>query len=158
MAFLIHHTPSQINPGMRSFVSSKASESYPHEGSTERKMAIIRPIIDLRAGHLTEMLEVASDQRGPLGQGNRRDQQVGSADLLEFLVLPQVVKLVRDCGVERDNGDPTEQFLAAPQPVLGLAELRVVGRLQDEVKPPAEDLDPRDVTVVTTSAGSKRSL
>jgi hypothetical protein len=79
-----------------------------------------------------------------VGQGQRCDQQVGAADLLELLVLPQFVKVIRGCRVDRDDGDPAEQFLAAPQPVLGLAELPTVARLEDKVKPSADDLNPRD--------------
>src|SRR5437660_4394082 len=49
----------------------------------------IGPVLDLQAGHLAEVLGVASYQRGPVGQGDGRDEHVGPADLLQTLDLPQ---------------------------------------------------------------------
>src|SRR5437588_7957201 len=49
----------------------------------------VGPVLDLQARYQAEVLPVAGNQFGPFRQGDGRDEQVGPAHLLQFLVRPQ---------------------------------------------------------------------
>src|SRR5262245_6358930 len=78
----------------------------------------VHPVFNQKARHLAEVLDVTGDQRGPLCQGDGRDEQIRPPDLLELFVLPQLVELARSGIVQGDDGERCQQFLAAVQELL----------------------------------------
>src|SRR5207248_8042822 len=76
----------------------------------------INPILNLQSGNLAEMPDVASDERRAVSQCDGRDQEIGAADLFQFLTPQQLVKLGRCPLVDRDDGDLPKQLFTARQP------------------------------------------
>src|SRR5262249_32025930 len=79
----------------------------------------IRPVLDEQAWHLAEVLQVATDQCGSVRKSNDGDQQVGPANLLELLVLPQAVELHGDCAIDREDWQPLQIRLGLSESLLG---------------------------------------
>ena len=90
----------------------------------------IGPVFDLQARHLAKVLPFASHQGRTVGQGEGRDQKVAPSDLLQLLVLSHSVELTGSRGVNGEDGEPFQIFLALVQPMLGLEQLVAVLRLK----------------------------
>src|SRR5262249_3206231 len=87
------------------------------------------------------MTDIARDDDVAARQGNAPDKQIRPADLLELLVPPELDKLGGSGGIERDDGDTGEQFLALVKQLLGVQELFSVTRRQEKTVSSAKDLD-----------------
>lgn len=71
------------------------SRSRLANGRSRKEESSVRPVLHLETGHLPKVPNIPGNQRCVVRQGDAGDQQVCPADLLELLVLPKPVELVR---------------------------------------------------------------
>lgn len=90
------------------------------------------------------MPQVARHESRRVREGNGRDQQVGAANSLQLLMVPQPVELGSGSGIDGQDGNLTEQLLAADQPGEGPKQLAAIRGLQDEIEASFEYFDSRD--------------
>ena len=90
----------------------------------------VSPVLDLQARHRAEVLEVASHQRGPVGQGDCSDQQISPAHLPQLLVLAPTVELGCRRGIDREDAKRSKGVFRLIEPLLSTLQFQPIGSLQ----------------------------
>lgn len=105
---------------------------------------LVGPVFDLQTWHLAEVPQMARHRRRSMRQGDTGDQEVGSADLLEFFVLAQPVNLGSGSCINGDDRQATNVLFVLFEPTLRPQSLNSIGCLMVGIESALEDLDPAD--------------
>jgi len=118
---------------------------FPQAKSRYGPVPSIRPILYLQTRHLAEILQIAGNQGGAVGQRDGGDEQIGSTDLLELLVLPQPVELQGNAVVNEDYlGDGSQMAYRLVEPQLSTNQFRAIGGFQQHCEATLQCLDTTD--------------
>ena len=101
---------------------------------------LVHPVLKAQVPNSLEVSKVAGNQRRAVCQGNAGDEQVHVTDLLHRPLASQAIELSGCEVVEQHDHQRIEQLLGPTKKVLGSQELLAVGRLQEEVATPPQNL------------------
>src|SRR6185437_9694024 len=105
-----------------------------------RFSSLVGSVRDLQAWHLTEMFQITAGQYRAVRQGDAGDEQIGSADPLQLLVLPKPVELRDRCHLDGEDKEMFQISFILRKPLLGQQEFLTILRFQYGGEPTLENL------------------